>query len=127
VSPRRGRSALCIAARVACPRMSPSAPLRAGLRQRIGALLYDWPRYRRAMRSGHWELMHNRNERISTDGRGVRCEWRFTSDLHIANVFPSLGANLMRAAFEPWPVAQRDAPAKESAAPAVSFVIGHRG
>src|SRR2546430_11025933 len=63
------------------------------LRHRIGALLYDWPRYRRAMRGGRWALMHNRNERVSTDGRGVRCEWRFTSDLHIAKVFPTLGAN----------------------------------
>ena len=26
-----------------------------GLRQRLGALIYDWPRYRRALRSGRWE------------------------------------------------------------------------
>jgi hypothetical protein len=98
-----------------------------GLRQRIGALIYDWPRYRRAMRSGRWELMHNRNERISTDGRGVRCEWRFTSDLHIANVYPSLGKKLMDAAFAQWPIARRDAPELATESPEVSFVIGHRG
>ena len=96
-----------------------------GLRQRIGALIYDWPRYRRAMRSGRWELMHNRNERISTDGRGVKCEWRFTSDLHIANVYPSMGKKLMDAAFAQWPIVNRDAP--ERLGDDVSFVIGHRG
>lgn len=96
-------------------------------RQRIGALIYDWPRYRRAMRSGRWELMHNRNERISTDDRGVRCEWRFTSDLHIANVYPSLGRKLMDAAFAQWPVVMADAPAAFNEAPEVSFIIGHRG
>src|SRR2546430_17151637 len=96
------------------------------LRQRIGALIYDWPRYRRAMRRGRWALVHNRNERISTDGRGVRCEWRFTSDLHIAKVYPSLGVWLMNAAFADWPVVMADAPAEISEAPAGSFVIGPR-
>jgi hypothetical protein len=97
------------------------------LRQRIGALIYDWPRYRQAMRGGRWELMHNRDERISTDGRGVKCEWPFTSDLHIAKVYPSLGAKLMAAAFARWPVVSADAPPRASDAPEVSFVIGHRG
>src|SRR5712691_10395070 len=62
------------------------------------------------MYSGQWPLYHNRDERITSDGRGVRCEWRFTSDLHIAKVFPRLGAHLMRAAFEEWPVVLQDAP-----------------
>src|SRR5262249_36260679 len=96
------------------------------LRTRLGAWLYDWPRYRGAMRGGPWELMHNRNERTSTDGRGVRCEWRFSSDLHIAKVFPSLGVRLMDVAFAQWPVALEDAPAAHGLV-AVSFVIGHRG
>jgi hypothetical protein len=96
------------------------------LRTVAGALIYDWPRYRRALRAGHWELMHNRNETISTDGRGVRCEWRFTSDLHIAKVFPSLGVRLMNAAFAQWPIAMEDAPAPREPV-VVSFVIGHRG
>jgi hypothetical protein len=97
------------------------------LRHRIGALIFDWPRYRRATRSGRWELMHNRNERVSTDGRGVKCEWRFTSELHIAKVYPSLGAKLMAAAFAQWPVVSADAPSRASETPEVSFVIGHRG
>jgi hypothetical protein len=96
-------------------------------RHRIGALVYDWPRYRRVMGSGRWQLMHNRDERVSTDGRGVRCEWRFTSELHVANVFPSAGAWLMEQAFAQWPVAMQDWPKNVSDAPAVSFIVGHRG
>ncbi len=96
------------------------------LRQGLGALIYDWPLYRDVRRSGHWELMRNRNERITTDGRGVRCEWLFTSDLHIAKVFPSTGGKLMRMAFAQWPIETRDAP-ERAEAPVVSFVIGHRG
>jgi glycosyl transferase family 7 (putative galactosyltransferase) len=95
------------------------------LRQTIGALVYDWPRFSRAMRSGRWELMHNRNERISTDGRGVKCEWRFTSDLHIAKVFPRAGILLMREAFERWPVVMADEPVVLGMT--VSFIVGHRG
>ena len=38
------RSRFMPRARLACVAM--------GLRQRIGALIYDWPRYRRALRSG---------------------------------------------------------------------------
>src|SRR5947199_1494706 len=100
-----------------------------GLRRRLGALIYDWPRYRRALRGGHWELMHNRGERVSTDGRGVKCEWRFTSDLHIANVYPSLGAKLMAAAFRQWPIVLSDlcSAAALQSAPRLSFVVGHRG
>ena len=57
----------------------------------------------------------------------MRCEWRFTSDLHIAKVFPSLGVRLMDAAFAQWPIAMEDAPVPREEPVAVSFVIGHRG
>jgi hypothetical protein len=92
------------------------------LRHVAGALVYDLPRYLRS----DWRDMRNRDERVATDGRGVRCEWEFTSELHIANVFPSLGARLMKRAFAEWPIAFRDAP-DATDAPDVSFVIGHRG
>jgi hypothetical protein len=92
------------------------------LRRRVGALIYDWPRYL----TQPWVRMHNRGERITTNGRGVRCEWRFTSELHIANVFPSAGARLMRRAFADWPIESRDEPATTDA-PDVTFVVGHRG
>src|SRR5262245_61525624 len=73
-------------------------------RQILGALIYDGPRFVRAMHDNRWVLLHNRNERITADTRGVQCEWEFTSELHIANVFPSAGARLMSAAFAQWPV-----------------------
>jgi hypothetical protein len=79
------------------------------------------------MRSGRWIDMRNRNERVTGDGRGVRCEWEFTSDLHIATQFPSAGARLMRTAFAQWPIAMRESPVSRAATPLVSFVIGHRG
>jgi hypothetical protein len=93
------------------------------LRQRLGALVYDWPRY---LTSG-WVDMRNRNERVESDGRGVRCRWEFTSDLHIAKVYPSAGKRLMRFALEDWPIGQGKAPRDPHETPRVSFVIGHRG
>lgn len=91
------------------------------LRQRVGALIYDWPRYLRSP----WVRMHNRRERVTHDARGVRCEWQYTSDLHIAKVFPSTAVRLMQRAFAEWPIAMRDTRPDES--PEVTFVIGHRG
>ena len=101
-------------------------PLLRSLRLRAGALVYDWLPIERRLRNGAWLEIRNRNERIATDGRGVKCEWRFTSDLHIAEVMPSTSARLMRRAFEAWPIAMRDAP-MENSKPGVSFLIGHRG
>ncbi|MDP9190838.1 MAG: galactosyltransferase-related protein [Acidobacteriota bacterium] len=104
------------------------------LRTRLGAIVHDWPRYELALRgwgayrklNRPWIAMRNRDERLSIDGRGARCEWRFTTDLHITKVFPSTSARLMRRAFSDWPIALRDAP-EHSSSPDVSFVIGHRG
>jgi N-terminal domain of galactosyltransferase len=91
------------------------------LRARAGALLYDVPRYLRSP----WVRMHNRRERVTYDERGVRCEWQYTTDLHIAKVFPSTGVRLMRRAFADWPIEMRDARSDEQ--PDVTFVVGHRG
>lgn len=96
------------------------------LRTRAGALVYDWPRYLRAMSRGWW-LMHNRGERVVSDGRGIRCEWQFTTDLHIARVFPSTAVRLMRRALAQWPIVMRNELPAGSGRPLVSFVIGHRG
>jgi hypothetical protein len=96
------------------------------LRHRLGALAYDWPRFLRHGLAGDPNLMHNRRERIVSDGRGVRCDWMFTSDLHIAKVYPSTSRTMLRRSLNTWPIALRDAP-ESSEAPAVSFLIGHRG
>lgn len=97
------------------------------LRTRLGALAYDVPRYVASMAGPtRWLHMRNRRESTSFDGRGVTCHWEFTSDLHLAKVFPSMGARLMAKAFAQWPIALADAPPPTDA-PLVTFVIGHRG
>jgi hypothetical protein len=97
------------------------------LRHRLGALVYDVPRFALTAHRGRWIRMRNRNEHIESNGRGIRCDWQFTSDLHIAKVYPSAGTRLMRVAFEEWPLGRTDAPPNVSTTPDVSFVIGHRG
>lgn len=104
------------------------------LRTRIGALLRDWPRFELELHgwgpyrhlASPWIAVRNRNERLDIDGRGARCEWRFTSDLHIGKVFPGTAVRLMRRALSDWPIVLQDAP-RTAEKPEVSFVIGHRG
>jgi hypothetical protein len=103
-------------------------------RRTAGALLYDWVPFALRMRGPGaragkpepWLTIHNRDETIATNERGVECHWRFTSDLHIANVFPSTARRLMRRSLERWPITMRDAP-ETGGIPRVSFIIGHRG
>jgi hypothetical protein len=106
------------------------------LRAKLGAILLDWPAYERNLggRAGtgrHWTRIGNRRDTIRSgpDGRGARPDGRWTSRLHVCDVFPSLGGRLMRRALREWPLAfaERPAPAAAGAEPDVSFVIGHRG
>jgi hypothetical protein len=98
------------------------------LRTRLGALAFDVPRFAAAMAGRRrWIQMKNRREATSSDGRGVRCHWQHTSDLHIAKVFPSAGAALMRKAFAQWPIVLGSGATGAPACPQVSFIIGHRG
>jgi hypothetical protein len=99
----------------------------ASLRTMLGALAYDLPRYAAsALRRGGWIHLRNRGEQVSSDGRGIACDWKFTSALHVANVFPKSGTRLMRSALAQWPIAFADAPPATDA-PDVTFLIGHRG
>ncbi|HEY6137929.1 MAG TPA: galactosyltransferase-related protein [Thermoanaerobaculia bacterium] len=95
------------------------------LRRRLGALLYDWPRFERRLR-GRWVLICNRNEKLNVHGTGARCDWQFTSELHIANVFSSAATRLMRRALDDWPI-RFDENVRAGDAIDVTFVIGHRG
>ncbi|HEV8435962.1 MAG TPA: galactosyltransferase-related protein [Thermoanaerobaculia bacterium] len=97
------------------------------IRHRLGALVYDVPRFALTAHHGRWIRMRNRNEHIESNGRGVRCDWQFTSDLHIAKVYPSAGTRMMRVALEDWPIGRTETPPSASNTPDVSFVIGHRG
>jgi hypothetical protein len=99
---------------------------RVRLRETIGALVYDWPPFALHMLRGDWLSVRNRDESIERDGRGVRCEWQFGNQLHIANVLPATGKRLMRVALERWPIAFAEEP-WHAGTPAVTFVIGHRG
>ena len=73
--------------------------------------------------------MRNRAERLewAPDGRGARCDWLWTSDLHIARVFPSTARRLLDIATADWPIVLGDEPPAISETPDVSFLIGHRG
>jgi hypothetical protein len=102
-------------------------------RHRIGVLLYDYGRYRRALAAPDrsWIRICNRDERLTSapDGAGVQCEWRWTTELHAPKVFTSLGRRLLTRALTATPIAFADRPraADASAVPDVTFVVGHRG
>jgi len=107
------------------------------VRVRLGATALDLPRFVYSMRPARsarkgrpWVFFSNRNETLAIDaaGIGARCNWQWTSDLHIAKVFPALGRRLMKRAFTDWPVKlKRESPLKYDSDIQVSFVIGHRG
>jgi hypothetical protein len=104
-------------------------------KQKLGAIAYDLPRFLWSMRpsSRHpWVFMRNRNERLSPGpGRrspsGAQCDWQWTSDLHIAKVFPALGRSLMKRSLRDWPIGFRAHPLQRKETTQISFVIGHRG
>lgn len=98
------------------------------VRQKLGVLLFDWPRYEWRFLSG-WLRICNRNERLtaSPDGRGVACDWQWTSDLYAPKVFPSLGVRLMVRCMQEWQIEFAPAPKEGGGDIQVSFIIGHRG
>ncbi|MFN0111794.1 MAG: glycosyltransferase family 2 protein [Blastocatellia bacterium] len=107
------------------------------LKHKIGAMIYDLPQFVWAMRPARktgadgapWVRYRNRNERllIEPGQRGVACDWQWTSDLHIAKVFPALGLRLMKRAFADWPITLQPKLEMQTAPADVSFIIGHRG
>lgn len=99
-----------------------------GVRQKLGALGYDLPKFEWRLHRD-WTAIRNRSEALETapDGTGARCCWQWTSDLHLAKVFPSTGRRLLRRALADWPIGFADAPPTRGGTPQVSFVIGHRG
>ncbi|HEX6085685.1 MAG TPA: galactosyltransferase-related protein [Thermoanaerobaculia bacterium] len=97
------------------------------LRSTAAALLLDVPTFERHLR-GRWERIRNRGEQLTPEpgGRGVRCEWKWTSSLRVCELFPGTASRLMQAALRDWPIEFADAPPSRDA-PEVSFLIGHRG
>jgi hypothetical protein len=76
-----------------------------------------------------WIEMHNRDERLTRDRArtGVRLDGKWTSDLHLAKVFPALGGRLMRRALRDWPILFQHEPIGLDREVEISFIIGHRG
>lgn len=75
-----------------------------------------------------WTRFRNRNERLAIDPQtgGARCEWMYTSDLHLCAIHPVTARWLLRRATSRWPIESVERPAV-GGPPRVSFVIGHRG
>ncbi len=96
-----------------------------------GALMKDLPLLLMHLASKNgWVRARNRIEPVTFDpgGAGVRCDFEWSSALHVARVFPHTGAWLMNRAFAQWPVrfdsgrARRDVPQ-----PDLCFIIPFRG
>jgi hypothetical protein len=100
------------------------------LRQRAGALIYDWPRLLRSVMTGRrgWVGFRNRNERLTIDPAtgGARCEWQYGRDLHLCKISPLASRVLLRRALREWPIVM-GAQHATVGEPRVSFIIGHRG
>lgn len=101
------------------------------LRQLLGVLLKDLPRYLPALtgQGDQYLTLCNRNERLemASDGSGYRCDWQWTSDLHAPKVLPFLGRWLMRRALADHPIRRLSQPECILGQPEISFIIGHRG
>lgn len=100
-------------------------------RNLLSVMLKDWRRYRRALNGAgaSYLTLCNRYERLEAapDGKGYRCDWQWTSDLHAPQVLPALGLRLMERALDDHPVRRAAAPEKIAQQPVISFIIGHRG
>ena len=98
------------------------------VRQMLGAIRYDLSRFEWWL-FRDWIRIRNRSEvlDIAPDGSGAQCRWRWTSELHIAKVFASMGRRLLRRALCDWPIRLAEAQVGASGEVQVSFVIGHRG
>lgn len=102
------------------------------IRSVLGVLLKDFPRYARHLwvPGGDPLAIHNRDETLEAGpaGRGFRCQWRWTSDLHAPKVMPMLGRQLMARALKDHPIKRVSISEWPSTrTPEVSFIIGHRG
>ncbi len=100
-------------------------------RKLLGTLILDMPKYLLVLWVAKSRLLSlaNRKERLipAPDGRGYRCDWQWTSDLHAPKVFPFLGRRLMKLALVDHPIRRLPQLENYSGQPVVSFIIGHRG
>ena len=107
------------------------------LKELAGVYLRDSARYRAAFaeqkpaseKNALWQQLCNRNEtlEINPEGPGVRCSWRWTSDLHACSVRPVYAKRLAQRALLDFPVRFTDTPAVTEGPLRVSFIIAHEG
>ena len=107
------------------------------LKHQLGACIFDLPRFLwatkpqffRRTQTENWVFNRNRDERLITgpQGLGVQCDWQWTSDLYIAQVFPLLGRGLMKRALRDHPIMFQAVPNTQDRPIDVTFIIGHRG
>jgi hypothetical protein len=105
------------------------------LRRRLGITAHELPRFLWGLRPGRrrerppWLWIRNRREALkpAPDGRGVRCNWPWTSDLVVPAVYPGLARRLLRRCLGDWPIELCERRVASAPEPRVSFVIGHRG
>jgi len=109
--------------------------MKFSLKQRAGALLFDAPLYLylllRNNRDGGpaWLQIRNRDEalELSKSRFGIRCEWKWTSDLHLPKVYPLFAQWLFRKALNTYSFRLNSQKRSSDTPPKVSFIIGHRG
>lgn len=101
------------------------------VRNLLGVICKDWLRYARALgdSSASYLSLCNRNELLepAPDGKGHRCDWQWTSDLHAPKYLPGLGLQLMKRALAEHPIIRSQAPAVTGRKPDITYLIGHRG
>lgn len=115
--------------------MTANASIGKRLRRTGAILVLDGIRLAGRLIAGRWSgqetwiRMRNRMDRLisAPDGPGVTCDWKWSRDLAVCREFPAAGTWLMREALRFHPVDLKDPVELRTAAPEVSFVIGHRG
>lgn len=109
--------------------------MKYSLRTYLGAILFDLPKYiyllnrKQIGRNYSWLYICNRDQKVTANesGVGVKCQWRWTSNLYLPKIFPHFGnavfsKSLLHYQFN----LTQDKNTKQQAAQ-VSFVIGHKG
>jgi len=83
-----------------------------GIKQKVGCWLNErwrlemvlrWPKLAGHLGIGPWQRLRNRHEVIEVQQDAVSCEWRDSSMLTVAKMFPDCGARLCRGAAAEWP------------------------
>jgi len=107
----------------------------ASLRQKLGACVWDIPRY--ALRfvsqiifgKPAWIKIRDRNQTLLSDDHtpGVSCQWQWTSNLNLPKIFPWWGRKLLKHALKSYPIQLAEKHYNATTSPQVSFIIGHRG